>query len=145
MQPEWQPMSALGQKRTFSAVCVISALIPKADIRIRCPSRRGIYMRTAHFLVLRIAEPSIHFYFAGNAPPSGENKCMAGQSHPAATYCVCAYCGERLERTARAVMAWRQGNQFFCNEFYADGFVPLASGVVQTDQDSLDTTPSRPS
>jgi len=68
---------------------------------------------------------------------------MVGQSHPAATSCVCAYCGERLERTAKTVMAWRQGNQFFCNEFCADGFVPLVRSDVQAAQDSLDATPSR--
>ena len=65
---------------------------------------------------------------------------MVGQSHPAATSCVCAYCGERLARTAKAVMAWRQGNQFFCNEFCADGFVPLFRSAVQVELDSFDVT-----
>ena len=66
--------------------------------------------------------------------PLGENKCMVGQSHPAATYCVCAYCGEQLVRTAKAVIAWRQGDQFFCNEFCADGFVPLVSETAKAIQ-----------
>jgi hypothetical protein len=68
---------------------------------------------------------------------------MVGQSHPAATYYVCASCGEPLERTAKSVMAWRQGNQFFCNEFCADGFVPLVRSVVQAEQDSPDAIPSQ--
>jgi len=68
---------------------------------------------------------------------------MVGQSHPAATSCVCAYCGERLKRAANAVMAWRQGNQFFCNEFCADGFEPLVRSGVQAAQDSFDAKRGR--
>jgi hypothetical protein len=68
---------------------------------------------------------------------------MDGQSHPAATYCVCVSCGEPLERTAKAVMAWRQGNQFFCNEFCADGFVPLVKTAVQAEPDSPNATRDR--
>jgi hypothetical protein len=35
MQPERQPMSALGQKQTFELFIAISALPPKADIAER--------------------------------------------------------------------------------------------------------------
>jgi len=34
---------------------------------------------------------------------------------------VCAYCGEPLIVTTLGVAAWRLGNDFFCNEFCADG------------------------
>jgi len=33
----------------------------------------------------------------------------------------CVYCGEPLPFSRAGVNAWRVGNQFFCNEFCADG------------------------
>ena len=50
------------------------------------------------------------------------------------SYGRCAHCGEPLAfNAAGAVVAWRVGDQFVCNEFCADG---ISDEFVATDGDA---------
>jgi hypothetical protein len=53
---------------------------------------------------------------------------MSGQALRRAPSYACAYCGEPLVLTSHGIAAWREGNEFVCNEFCADGITPKDDG-----------------
>jgi hypothetical protein len=43
----------------------------------------------------------------------------------------CAYCGEVLRLDVYGVNAWRVDNKFACNEFCADGVLPIDGDAAE--------------